>query len=56
MDDKSKQPYLVYARQDDCDCSDKLGTLNELSPAEVWSESKRWTGIDFYKTPFRPKT
>lgn len=44
FDDKSKQPYLVYAPQDSNQDSEQLGSLSDLKAADVWSESKHWTG------------
>ena len=44
FDDKSKQPYLVYAPQSSDQASQQLGSLSDLKASDVWSESKHWSG------------
>ena len=44
FDDKSKQPYLIYAPQTSEEMSDQLGSLNEAKVSELWSEEKSWKG------------
>jgi putative SOS response-associated peptidase YedK len=40
FEDKSKQPYLIYAHQESDEVADKIGVMTE--PSE--SESKTWPG------------
>lgn len=44
FDDKSKQPYLIYAPQTSEELSDQLGSLNEAKVSELLSEEKSWKG------------